>query len=201
MKELYKALAAFQAEVPTIKKNASGYGYKFADLEEINNVIKPLLTKHGLGYIQPLQGTSVQTVVFHVESGESIESLTEIPQGVELKGQNTFQVGGSAITYYRRYSLASFFGLVTDEDADGAGEQVKRATAAPKAAQAMPEPKGDTPEDTLARAKQVINTELEAHDYIRADQKKTFISMVLGKNTIDNLNDCDTVMDALENEK
>ena len=40
-----------------------------------------------------------------------------------LKGQNDFQVLGSAITYLRRYSLSSILGLVTDEDADAAGEQ------------------------------------------------------------------------------
>lgn len=129
MKELYKALAAFQAEVPTIKKNASGYGYKFADLEEINNIIKPLLVKHGLGYAQPLVGTAVKTILFHTDSGESIESSVEVPQGVTLKGQNEFQVMGSAITYFRRYSLASLLGLVTDEDADAAGKQTTRNIA------------------------------------------------------------------------
>lgn len=131
MKALYKALADFQQEVPTIKKNASGYGYKFADLEEITNVIKPVLKKHNLGYTQPLDGTSLKTILFHTESGESLESITSIPQDVELKGQNTFQVMGSAITYLRRYSLSSILGLVTDEDADGAGEQARASTGRP----------------------------------------------------------------------
>ena len=72
MKELYKALAAFQQEVPTIYKNAKGYSYTFADLGEINDVIKPKLAKHGLGYAQPLVGTTVKTIIFHAESGESI---------------------------------------------------------------------------------------------------------------------------------
>ena len=133
MKNIYKALAAFQSEVPTIKKNASGYGYKFADLEEITKVIKPLLAKHSLGYAQPLDGTNVKTIIFHTESGESLESVAHIPQDVELKGQNQFQVLGSAITYLRRYSLASVLGLVTDEDTDAAGEQTsyKASTTAP----------------------------------------------------------------------
>lgn len=196
MKELYKALAAFQAEVPTIKKNATGYGYKFADLEEINSVIKPLLTKHGLGYVQPLQGTAVQTIVFHVESGESIESLTDVPQGVQLKGQNEFQVAGSAITYFRRYSLASFFGLVTDEDADGAGEQI-RATAAPKAAPAKPEPKAD---DELTRAKKAINEELERQGVTAPAAKKAKLVSIISKSTIDTIDDANIVMDNLEAE-
>ena len=127
MKALYKALAAFQQEVPTIKKNAQGYGYSFADLGEINDIIKPLLKKHGLGYVQPIEGKAIRTIVFHVESGESIESLTDIPQGVQLAKMNEFQALGSGITYLRRYSISSMFGLVTDEDADAAGEQVVKA--------------------------------------------------------------------------
>lgn len=134
MKNIYKALADFQQEVPTIKKNASGYNYKFADLEEVVKAISPVLKKHNLGYTQPLDGTSLKTVLFHTESGEAIESSVEIPQGVELKGQNDFQVLGSAITYLRRYSLSSILGLVTDEDADAAGEQ----SSAPKASSSKP---------------------------------------------------------------
>lgn len=126
MKSIYKALADFQDEVPTINKNAKGYSYKFADLEEITKVIKPLLKKHGLSYTQPLHATSLKTILFHVESGETIESSVDIPQGVELKGQNDFQVMGSGITYLRRYSLSSVLGLVTDEDNDASGEQTAR---------------------------------------------------------------------------
>ena len=38
---------------------------------------------------------------------------------------NDFQVLGSQITYLRRYALSSILGLVTDEDNDAHGEQVK----------------------------------------------------------------------------
>lgn len=203
MKALYKALAAFQSEVPNIYKNANGYNYKFADLGEINDIIKPLLTKHGLGYVQPLEGSGVKTIIFHTESGESIESTVEVPQGVKLNGMNDFQVLGSAITYLRRYSLSSMLGLITDEDADAAGEQVKQKATKEVRDRKAESAAGSEPmgEDVLARAKKSINEELEKHDYIRADQKKTFITMVLEKPTIDNLNDADSVMDALENEK
>lgn len=194
MKALYKALAAFQSEVPTIKKNASGYGYRFADLEEINNVIKPLLHKHGLGYAQPLDGTDIKTIIFHVESGESLESLANIPQGVQLKGQNEFQVMGSAITYLRRYALSSVLGLVTDEDADAAGEQVKRATAAPKAPQATPAPKTD---DELTRAKKAINEELERQGITAPAAKKAKLMSIISKSTIDTIGDCEAVADGL----
>ena len=125
MKHLFKSLAEFQQEVPTIHKATQGYGYTYADLPKIFEVINPLLKKHGLGFTQLIHGTDLITIVFHVESGETLESKTSIPQNVQLKGMNDFQVFGSACTYLRRYSLSSCLGLVTDKDTDAGGEQVK----------------------------------------------------------------------------
>ena len=126
MKNLLKALATFQQEVPVIHKGTSGYGYTYADLPAIFEVINPLLKKHGLGFTQLICGQSVKTIVFHAESGEQLECSTEIPQGVQLKGMNDFQVLGSAITYIRRYALSAALGLVTDKDTDATGEQAPK---------------------------------------------------------------------------
>jgi len=125
MKHLFKSLAEFQQEVPVIHKATQGYGYTYADLPKIFEVINPLLKKHGLGFTQLINGTQIATCLFHVESAESIESKIDIPQGVILKGMNEFQVLGSAITYLRRYALSSMLGLVTDKDTDASGEQIK----------------------------------------------------------------------------
>ena len=125
MKNLFKALAQFQQEVPVVHKATQGYGYTYADLPKILEVINPLLKKHGLGFTQLINGTQIATCLFHVESGEILESKIDIPQGVILKGMNEFQVLGSAITYLRRYALSSMLGIVTDKDTDASGEQVK----------------------------------------------------------------------------
>ena len=125
MKNLFKSLAEFQQEVPTIHKATQGYGYTYADLPKIFEVINPLLKKHGLGFTQLINGTELITIVFHVESGEIIESKTSIPQGVQLKGMNDFQVLGSAISYLRRYCISSILGIVSDKDTDAGGEQIK----------------------------------------------------------------------------
>ena len=130
-KNIYKAIADFQQEVPVILKETTGFGYKYADLPAVFEVINPLMKKYGLGFYQAVNDTSVKTVVFHVESGESIESATSIPQGVQLAKMNQFQVLGSAITYIRRYALSSLLGLVTDKDTDAGGEQVKDVTHEP----------------------------------------------------------------------
>lgn len=120
-KDLLKSLAQFQYEVPIIHRATAGYGYSYTDLPEIIRTITPLLKKHDLGYTQLLEGTAIKTIIFHTETGQSIESITEIPQNETLKGMNKFQVLGSAITYFRRYSLSCALGLVTDKDLDGCG--------------------------------------------------------------------------------
>ena len=126
MKNLFKALSNFQEECPCILKDTQGCGYQFADLPSITKIINPILKKHGLGYSQPIQGDSLKTIIIHFESGEMIESIANIPQGVSLKGMNDFQILGSAITYLRRYSLSSILGIITDKDLDAAGEQVAK---------------------------------------------------------------------------
>ena len=135
MKHLLKSLAAFQQEVKVIHKGTQGYGYSYADLPKIFEEINPLLQKHGLGFTQLINSQDglnyLKTILFHVESGESIDSLTLIPY-VQLKGMNDFQVLGSAITYLRRYSLSAALGLITDVDNDAAGEQTKEAEKSEK---------------------------------------------------------------------
>lgn len=127
MKNLYKALADFQREVPTILADTQGYGYKYADLNSIFKIINPLLKKHGLGFTQPLSKTSLKTIIFHIESGEYLESEIDLLYNVKLAKMNDFQVMGSQITYLRRYTLSSALGLITDEDADAGGDQDKEA--------------------------------------------------------------------------
>ena len=131
MKNLFKALASFQQEVPVIHKGTQGYGYSYADLPKIFEVINPLLKKHGLGFTQLINDTNLVTCLFHVESGDQLTSTTAIPQNVALKGMNDFQVMGSAITYVRRYAISSMLGLVTDKDTDASGEQVKHEPKKP----------------------------------------------------------------------
>ena len=127
MKSIYKALAAFQQECPVIHKDRDGYGYTYADLPQILETVNPLLKKHGLGFTQLANKGQLDTILFHIESGEIIQSSTDIPQGVDLKGMNSFQVLGSAISYIRRYALSSILGIVTDKDTDAASP-IKKPT-------------------------------------------------------------------------
>lgn len=141
---IYKAIAQFQQEVPVIVKDTKGYGYTYADLPAIFETINPLMKKHGMGFYQAVNGNSIKTVIFHVESGESIESETTMPleslnyedvtndKGIKktvikgFEGMNKAQAIGSLITYFRRYAISSLLGLVTDKDTDGSGSKDRK---------------------------------------------------------------------------
>ena len=63
----------------------------------------------------------------HAESGEWITNVIKSPIA-ESKGMNTYQSIGSAITYFRRYSLSSFTGIASEEDVDAASPKTKNNT-------------------------------------------------------------------------
>lgn len=125
MKNLIKALSEFQNECPIIHKDTKGHNYTYADLPQIFSVINPLLNKHKLCFTQLLENDGIRTILFHVESGEQIESFTSIPL-VKLNSMNEFQSIGAGISYFRRYSISSILGLVTDKDTDLAGTSLKQ---------------------------------------------------------------------------
>lgn len=159
-KKLFSALSQFQKKCPVIHKGTQGYGYSYADLVSIFEVINPILGEFNLGFAQPICGSKVKTILFHTETGETLESETDIPQNVQLKGMNDFQVLGSAITYIRRYAISSMLGIITDKDIDGAGEQQKKQPEA--VSQALPFLNTGTPEWTRA-------VELLSHGYLSKD--------------------------------
>lgn len=125
-KELAAALAAFQAEAPTVSKGKTAkvptkaggsYSYTYANLADVVEAAYPLLSKHGLSFScvprnREAGGYELAGILLH-SSGESLEG------SLPLSG-NTPQELGSALTYMRRYLLGAMTGLVTDDDDDGA---------------------------------------------------------------------------------
>lgn len=118
--ELAKSLAKFQATVPQIELNAINpyFKSKYADLACIIKTVKKTLTDCDLTFSQLVDSNSdgsgvIRTILIHAPSGQYLQSST--PYSTSGKPQDQ----GSAITYMRRYSLASILGVVADDDDDG----------------------------------------------------------------------------------
>ena len=178
MKNIYKSIAEFQQDVPIIHQGATGYGYTYADLGAIFTVILPILKDKGLGFTQLLDGEDLKTVIFHIETGESIESTVHIKQDVTLAKMNAFQVMGSAITYYRRYALTAALGLITEKDIDAATETPKPA---PKSQPKKPALTNEQFESAQKGTKAQIKKVLEMYAVTTIQEKGLQIALTTAK--------------------
>lgn len=118
--ELLSSLADAQSEFPTMPKSSKAYGYMYTDLDTITQTIKPILTKHGIGYMQSvgvLEGTPTLTTRLFNKGGQFIEDTTILPM-ISSSKNNAAQTLGMSITYMRRYSLCAMLGITSDEDTD-----------------------------------------------------------------------------------
>jgi N-acetyl-anhydromuramyl-L-alanine amidase AmpD len=124
--ELAAALCKAQGEFPKIPKNkivdftndrGKRTNYKYADLADVIDAIRPILTKYGLAYSQDFREDDhgrvlLWTILMHT-SGQWKGGAFPVALG------NRQQETGANITYIRRYTLCSALGIQSEEDNDG----------------------------------------------------------------------------------
>lgn len=112
MKELLKALSNVKKEVGVLSKTETNpfFKSKYFDINSLIQQVEPLLEKNGLLLLQPIEDNKVISYIYHVETALSVYS--EINLGNITDPQKL----GSAITYYRRYTLQSLLGLQAEDD-------------------------------------------------------------------------------------
>ena len=105
--------AAAMAEIKPVAKEATNphFRSRYADLNTILAEVKPVLHKHGLCIIQPIEAGQVITRIL---DSETMELICESALPLSLQG--TPQQRGSEITYYRRYTLQSLLALEAEDD-------------------------------------------------------------------------------------
>lgn len=116
IKNIAAALTNFQWEVEGIVKDAKNpfFKSKYVTLSAIIKGIREPLKNNGLSFAQfPSGDNGLTTIIMHT-SGEWLEDTVNT-QPVK----NDPQAVGSAITYMRRYALASILGLNIEDDDDG----------------------------------------------------------------------------------
>ena len=111
-----------QQEIGTISKDAKNpfYKSKYFDVNSLINQLQPLLKKHRLLLLQPIEEDCVYSKLICIDGTGGVISALKLPE------INDPQKLGSAITYYRRYTLASLLGLqAVDDDANVASGVVE----------------------------------------------------------------------------
>tara|TARA_R100000935_G_C2832007_1_gene165657 strand:+ start:659 stop:1210 length:552 start_codon:yes stop_codon:yes gene_type:complete len=111
---IYTKLFQLQNELGSISKDATNpfYKSKYFDVNSLIGQLKPLLEKHNLLLLQPITDNQVRSIIFDLDGG-SVESSMQLPNNLDA------QKLGSAITYFRRYTLQSLLALqAVDDDAN-----------------------------------------------------------------------------------
>jgi hypothetical protein len=127
-------------------KSGGSYGYKYADLADVLQTIRQVLSSNGLAVLQsPVSHDndtiSIYTIIVHSSGQQMTFGPLTLPAG------RTAQETGSAITYARRYALLACLGLAAEDD-DGASAAPRKARA-PQPPQKAPEAR--TPEEAEIR--------------------------------------------------
>jgi hypothetical protein len=120
---LHQKLHRAKLAIGKVTKNATNPHFKkaYADINALIDAVEPILLENGLLLLQPIQGNNVCTQIIDIDSGTMIESCMELPTNL------TPQQMGSAITYFRRYTLQSSMSLQSvDDDAHMAEQAVKQ---------------------------------------------------------------------------
>jgi len=133
-------LISIQSELKAPKNQFNGFGkYKYRSLEDIQEAIKPLLTKHKLvmnfnDEIKEIGGVLFVESSCILSDGKA-EQITKAQAGIDpsKKGMDLSQCFGSSSSYARKYSAGAMFLIDDTKDADATNKHDKTPTPVQKA--------------------------------------------------------------------
>ena len=108
--KLIEKIAKIQQEIGVMQKDTKGYNYKYFDINQLLEKLEPICKKHKVLLTQPIRGNDLVTEIHDLDSEEVFSGSMSLPEGVKPQDM------GSAITYYRRYSIVSLFGIQAEDD-------------------------------------------------------------------------------------
>ena len=112
MKNILQKLNKAKKEIGKISKDSTNpfFKSKYFDVNALLEHVEPILQDNGLLLLQPIKDGSVVTEIHDVDRQEVVDSSILLPQLSDP------QKLGSAITYFRRYTLQSLLGLQAEDD-------------------------------------------------------------------------------------
>ena len=111
-KNIYRKIFEAKQEIGILTKDSKNPFFKsnYLSLNGLIEAVEEVLVKHDLLILQPITDNKVCTMLIDAKDGENIISSITLPSIQDP------QKLGSAITYYRRYTLQSLLGLQAEDD-------------------------------------------------------------------------------------
>jgi hypothetical protein len=109
---IYKKLFKITSTMDKMRKDTENPFFKsrYFDVNQLIEAVRPALIAEDLLLLQPIEGGAVGTRIVDIESGEMVEAFIPLPDIQDP------QKIGSAVTYYRRYTLQSLLGIEAMDD-------------------------------------------------------------------------------------
>mgnify|MGYP003640765531 FL=1 len=109
---IHQKIALIQSEIGAISKDTTNpfYKSKYFDINSLIGQLHPLLEKYNLVLLQPIADNKVNSIICDTVNKEEIHSSLDLPTNLDP------QKLGSAITYFRRYTLQSLLALQAEDD-------------------------------------------------------------------------------------
>ena len=162
---IYKKLFEAKKGVGTILKDSKNPFFKsnYLSLNGLIEAVENVLNENDLVLLQPIINGCVRTEIYDIEDNSCVFSEMQLPNITDP------QKLGSAITYYRRYTLQSLLGLqAEDDDGNVASKQVNKV---------IPTPKRLTPEQlkSIPTSEVLSSLEIVLKTYSLSDKEKEII--------------------------
>lgn len=117
--------SAMSKEIPIIAHTKKSYSTTYAPLEDIVNIVRPILSSYGFSISfnnnQAEKGFVTVTCQLRHKAGHMIENALTLPTEAVTKGMNSMQAIGAAISYGKRYTLCGVLNIATTADDDNNG--------------------------------------------------------------------------------
>jgi hypothetical protein len=205
---LHEKLSDIQQRLKVPKDQDNDFAnFKYRNLEDIEDKVKPLLKEHGLTMIFEDDVMAVgervyirATVYLNDNEGNVIQTSAFAREAVTPKAKtDDAQLTGACSSYARKYAVSGLFLIDNTKDADSTSGQDEPVKMTPK--ERADSRKKVWDDGALARAKTQINKLLTEKGYDTTVAKLAFINSVLKKEVITTEQDANEVADALENEE
>lgn len=121
--EFNASLASMQCDIPSIAERGAGHGkITYATLEDINDVLKPIMQRYGFAISFKVEhsqgGISVTGILMH-RAGHREETTMLLPSDTS-GSKNAVQAVASSVSYGKRYVMCAMLNISTrGEDDDG----------------------------------------------------------------------------------
>lgn len=193
---IYQKLARIRKQVEVIRKNKSGYGYKYVTEDEILARVSVFMDKYGLSLIPGINKESVRVSPYQYKktkvtksgdiyeenvnevlvsgdmtwtwvNNENPDERVEVNWAIVGQQGDASQAFGSGLTYSSRYFLLKYFSIATPDD-DPDSYRSKQKTA-------------EVEEDKMVAGKIIEMFDKELREYLdknkdKTDEVKKFVS-------------------------